>query len=57
MDLFEMQGHGVEVLKLRKRLWFGGDSLAPEMWVVPDIYGSCRGTLLERHAGVGFFPL
>lgn len=56
----DAKGHGVEVLKATSTgLWFGGDSVGPGNvgCKIPDIYGSCRGSSLERHAGVGFFPL
>lgn len=56
----DAKGHGVEVLKATSTgLWFGGDSVGPGNvgCKVPDVFGSCRGKTLERHAGVGFFPL
>jgi hypothetical protein len=56
----DAKGHGVEVLfKTPQGLWFGGDSVGKGNvgCKTPDALGSCRGKTLERHAGVGFFPL
>lgn len=56
----DAKGHGVEVLLATPSgLWFGGDSVGPGNvgCKAASLSGSCRGKALERHAGVGFFPL
>jgi hypothetical protein len=56
----DAKGHGVEVLMANPTgLWFGGDAVGPGNvgCKTPNAVGNCRGQTLEKHAGVGFFPL